>query len=214
MTMRDAGALIETVRVRDGAAPLWYLHLRRLVESCIALGIPFPGTLETPEGGIDRVHRLEVGPRNVAVSTRLVGSSAPVTLVTARTPHRPYRHKTTRRDTFAAAAGEATAAGADDALLLDPAGRVAEATIWSVLWWDGDRLCAPPLTSGVLPGVARARLAEVATLHEVAAPRSALAGRSLIVANAVRGPVPVATLDGDPVPEHPGTARLQAAFWP
>ena len=36
--------LIETVRIRDGVAPLWYLHLRRLAESCRALGIPLPAS--------------------------------------------------------------------------------------------------------------------------------------------------------------------------
>ena len=29
--------LIETVRLRNGAAPLWYLHVRRLATSCRAL---------------------------------------------------------------------------------------------------------------------------------------------------------------------------------
>ena len=50
-------ALIETIRVRNGAAPLWYLHLRRLAVSCKALGIPLPGELPPPEGGADRVYR-------------------------------------------------------------------------------------------------------------------------------------------------------------
>ena len=70
-------ALIETIRIRNGAAPLWYLHLRRLAVSCKALGIPLPGELPTPEGGPDRVYRLEVGMRGVQVSERLVGSTAP-----------------------------------------------------------------------------------------------------------------------------------------
>ena len=56
-------SLIETVRIRNGVAPLWYLHLRRLATSCKALGVPLPGELITPGGGADRVHRLEVGPQ-------------------------------------------------------------------------------------------------------------------------------------------------------
>ena len=55
-------SLIETVRIRNGVAPLWYLHLRRLVTSCKALGVPLPGELLTPGGGPDRIHRLEGGP--------------------------------------------------------------------------------------------------------------------------------------------------------
>ena len=37
--------LIETVRLRNGAAPLWYLHVRRLATSCRALGVPIPTDL-------------------------------------------------------------------------------------------------------------------------------------------------------------------------
>jgi branched-subunit amino acid aminotransferase/4-amino-4-deoxychorismate lyase len=33
-----SATLIETVRVRNGVAPLWELHLQRLVASCRALG--------------------------------------------------------------------------------------------------------------------------------------------------------------------------------
>ncbi|MFL5521897.1 MAG: aminotransferase class IV, partial [Gemmatimonadales bacterium] len=75
--------LIETVRVRDGRAPLWYLHLRRLVESCRALGVPFPPAFEVPTGA-DRVHRIAVGAKGLQVTERPVGSTAPVWLVTAR----------------------------------------------------------------------------------------------------------------------------------
>jgi hypothetical protein len=46
-----APGLIETIRIRNGVAPLWYLHLRRLAVSCKALGIPLPGDLPTPKGG-------------------------------------------------------------------------------------------------------------------------------------------------------------------
>ena len=56
-------ALIETIRIRNGVAPLWYLHLRRLATSCRALGVPLPLELRRPSGGPDRVVRLEVGPR-------------------------------------------------------------------------------------------------------------------------------------------------------
>ena len=72
----EAGAmttLIETIRMRNGAAPLWYLHLRRLATSCRALGVPIPADLPTPEGGPDRVHRLLVSRRGVVAGERTVG---------------------------------------------------------------------------------------------------------------------------------------------
>ena len=62
--------LIETIRIRNGVAPLWYLHLRRLSESCRTLGVPFPLKMDVPSGGPDRVVRLEVGPRGMTVSER------------------------------------------------------------------------------------------------------------------------------------------------
>ena len=206
--------LIETVRVRDGRAPLWHLHLRRLVESCRALGVPFPPAFEVPTGA-DRVHRLAAGPRGLQVSERAVGSTAPVQLVTARTPHRPYPHKVTARDAFDRAAAEALAARAGDALLLTAQGAAAECTIWSLLWWEGDRLAAPPLALGVLRSVSRMRLEELGgPLLERSLPRADLAGRSLLVTNAVRGVVPVAALDGVEVPPDPRTTALAARFWP
>jgi branched-subunit amino acid aminotransferase/4-amino-4-deoxychorismate lyase len=207
-------SLIETVRIRNGVAPLWYLHLRRLASSCKALGVPLPGELPTPSGGADRVHRLEVGPRGLEVSERAVGSTEPVSLVKARVVHRPYPHKTTERGQFERALKEARAAGADDAVLLTEGGHIAECAIWGIFWWDGDRLCAPALALGGLPGVARARLAELAgEISERKATPAELEGRSLFVANSARGVVPVVSFEARPVLQDPGTSGLSRSFW-
>ena len=207
-------ALIETVRVRDGAAPLWYLHLRRLVASCRTLGIPFPTAFDVPAGGADRVHRLEVGMGGVVVSTREVGAIKPVNLFTTAVAHLPYRHKLTERAVFIKAVAEARQAGADDALLLTGRGEVAEASIWCLFWWEGETLCAPALDLGILPGVSRMRIEEIAgPVAERHVGRRALGGKSLFVANAVRGVVEVATLDRMPVPQNPATGALAERFW-
>jgi branched-subunit amino acid aminotransferase/4-amino-4-deoxychorismate lyase len=208
-------SLIETVRIRNGAAPLWYLHLRRLAWSCKALGVPLPGELITPEGGADRIHRLEVGSRGAKLIERPVGSTAPVALALASVTHRPYVHKTTERDQFDRALEEARAAGADDAVMLTAGGYVAECAVWGLFWWEGGRLCAPALELGVLPGVARARLEEMTGgLAERRARLGDLEGWSLFVANAARGVVPVASLEGRKVPQDSGTSRLSGSFWP
>ncbi len=208
-----APALIETVRVRNGIAPLWHLHLRRLVGSCRALGIPFPPAFTVPAGGVDRTHRLEVGAHGMTGTERPVGSIAPIRLVTSSVIHEPYPHKTTRRAPFDRALAQATAQGVDDALLLTGTGRLAECAIWSLFWWEGDLLCAPALSLGVLPGVARMRIAELRPVVEREANRSALDRVSIFVANAVRGVVPVAQIDGRATAPNAGTARLQQAFW-
>lgn len=207
--------LIETVRIRGGVAPLWYLHLRRLAGSCKALGVPLPGELPTPSGGADRVHRIQVGSRGATVSERPVGPTDPVRLVTVSgVVHRPYPHKTTDRAQFAHAMDQARMRGADDGVLLAEGGWVAEAGIWNLFWWEDGRVAAPPLTLGVLPGVARARIAEQAGVVERRVRMDDLRGRSLFVANAVRGVVPVATLDGVMVPSNEATTALARAFWP
>ena len=206
--------LIETVRVRFGVAPLWGLHLRRLLRSCRELGVPFPLEFSVPAGGSDRVHRLEVSAGGVEVSERPVGPLTPVRLITSRSPHRPYPHKTTERGAFERALAEAKAAGADDALLVAEGGWVAETGIWSLFWWEGERLCAPPYALGVLTGVARARISEMVGIDERRVDRRGLAGRALFLANAVRGIVEVAALDGVPSPLSAATQALAARFWP
>jgi branched-subunit amino acid aminotransferase/4-amino-4-deoxychorismate lyase len=207
--------LIETVRLRNGAAPLWYLHVRRLATSCRALGVPIPLELPTPEGGADRVHRLLVSRRGVVAGERPIGSLAPVRLVTSKVVHRPYPHKLVDRERFDRALADAKAVGADDGVLLTAGGQVAETAIWGVFWWDAGRVAGPPLEFGILPGVGRARIAELAgEIQEVKATVDELRDQPLFVANAVRGILPVASLDGRSVPEAPETAALAERFWP
>ena len=207
--------LIETVRLRNGAAPLWYLHVRRLATSCRALGVPIPADLPTPEGGADRVHRLLVSRRGVVAGERPVGSTAAVRLITSKVVHRPYPHKLVDRERFDRALADAKAIGADDGLLLTVGGQVAETAIWGVFWWEEGRVAAPALDIGILPGVARARIGEVVGgIDERKVTLEEIRGRSLFVANSVRGVVPVATLDGTAVPDTPETEALASQFWP
>ncbi len=208
-------ALIETVRVRHGIAPLWYLHLRRLAHSCRALGIPLPGELITPEGGEDRVHRLEVSRKGLRVTERPVPHWAGgVRLVVAREHHRPYPHKTTDRGQFDRALEEARARGAADALLLTTGGHVAEAAIWAVFWWEGDRVCAPPLSLGVLPSVARARLDELTGgCRSGGSGSMEFEGWPLFVGNAVRGLVRSRVSTAKSARRIPHLPTLARRFW-
>jgi len=203
--------LIETMRVQAGRAPLWYLHVRRLSESCLALGVPLPLKLEVPSGP-DRVLRWDVSSRGIEASERPHPSASPLRLITSRITHRPYAHKTTERGPFDQARAEAVGRGADDGVLLFPSGEPAECGIWSLFWWEDDGLVAPPLSSGVLRSVSRMRIEELVGPLRPVRPLRPL--RSLLAANAVRGVVPVASLDAVPVPPDPRTETLAQAFWP
>jgi branched-subunit amino acid aminotransferase/4-amino-4-deoxychorismate lyase len=213
--MRHSTALIETMRIRNGGTPLWYLHIRRLATSCKALGIPLPGELPPPAGGPDRAVRLEVGMRGVQESERLVEPVEPVRLIISRVAHHPYPHKTTDRAQFERALDKARGAEADDALLLTPGGFVAETAIWSVFWWEGGRLCAPARELGILPGVGRARVTELAgEIEERRATWQEIRGLPLFLVNAVRGVAKVLAVQDDRVPSARETDELAARFWP
>ena len=213
--MRHTPALIETMRIRNGLAPLWYLHIRRLATSCKALGIPLPGELPPPEGGLDRTVRWEVGMRGVQESERLVEPVEAVKLIISRIAHHPYPHKTTERAQFDRARDKARGAEADDALLLTPGGYLAETAIWSVFWWEGGTLCAPAMELGILPGVGRARIMELAgPIEERRATWSEVRGLPMFLANAVRGVAKVSAVQDDRVPSAKQTDELAAHFWP
>ena len=211
--------LIETLRVRGGRIPFLDRHAARLRRALSDLGLPaLPhdlGTLVAPQAGAgDAVVRVEVRGASVTVTARELQRTEPPRVITATVPHEPYPHKTTARTAFERAAAEAWAAQADEALLLTAGKLVAEATVWTVFWWEGETLRTPALALQLLPGVARARIGQMVKLVEAWSGRDELTGKSLFLANAARGIVPVATLDGEPVPPHRRTAKLARRFWP
>src|SRR6188768_2303026 len=89
-------ALIETVRVKGGKAPLWPYHLVRLARSAKALGVTVP-TLVSPSGGGDRVMRYAIKSGGFTVVEREVGSVAAVKLGVAPAGYRAYPHKVEER---------------------------------------------------------------------------------------------------------------------
>jgi len=212
--------LIETMRVRDGRIPFLDRHLARLARSVAELGLPRPkqdiAALVAPFSGTgNAVLRVEVLDGRASVTVRELPPLAPPTVITASEPHQSYPHKTTERDCFTDAGREAEVAEADDALLLTPEGWVAEGTVWTACWWNKDALHTPALDLGILPGVGRTRVLElVKRADQGRYPRQALAGKSLFLTNAVRGIVPIASLDGVPVPTDSRTAELAQRFWP
>lgn len=218
--MEKAGyGLVETLRVRGGRIPFLACHLGRLKRSLQELGLPQPAQDVAALVGLlaetgDAVVRVEVRDGRASVTVREVPALEPPTVITASEPHRPYPHKITERDCFVDAGREAEVAEADDALLLTPEGLVAEGTVWTLFWWDGKVLRTPAIGLGILPGVGRARVLELTRAEEGRYPREALDGKSLFLTNAVRGILPVASLDGVAGVADPRTGDLARRFWP
>ena len=211
--------LIETMRAREGRVPWLERHLARLRASLAALGGPEPPAdladlVRFAVGYGDRVVRLQLTDGHAELATRDVNAEQSIRVVVAGEAHQPYPHKTTRREQFGRALANARRIGASDALLVTANGFVAEGTAWNVFWWENGSLSTPAADLGILPGLGRARIMELTDVKEERVPVAALAGRSLFIANAVRGIVEIATLNGVPVPRDPRTAELSFAFWP
>ena len=115
----------------------------------------------------------------------------------------------------------ARALGADEALLCDDADHVAEGASSNVFAVIDDRLVTPPLGAGLLAGVTRATVLELARGLDLAVDEEPLPLGSLYAADEVfltastRELVPVVRVDETTVGDgHPGptTRRLHAAY--
>ena len=228
---RVGEGLIETMRVRGagggggrGGLPFLDRHLARLAASLAALGQVVPkvdlaelartAAVPPEAGGADHVVRLLVLDGTPTIATRELPHLNPPAVVLATEPHESYAHKTTERGVFERAIVDAQAQGADDALLLTRDGYIAEGTTWNVFWWEGDGLLTPALDLGILPGVGRARVMELAAVSEVRVTAAEFVGRSLFLVNAVRGIVPIGSFRGREVHLDGRTAALSRRFWP
>lgn len=74
------------------------------------------------------------------------------------------RHKTSRRDVYADRAARHPAAG--DVVIVNERGEITETTIANIAVLIDEQWWTPPLSSGCLPGVERARLVAAGELHE------------------------------------------------
>jgi len=115
---------------------------------------------------------------------------------------------------------EANLRGADDALVLNGQGRVAEASATNVFVIRGDRLETPPPNDGALEGITRKTVLELGEtlgfrVRECSLGRFDLFGADAVFLTGTRaGLVPVGSLDGSVLDRsgRPAFERLRAAF--
>ncbi|MEI7730597.1 MAG: aminotransferase class IV [Verrucomicrobiota bacterium] len=147
---------------------------------------------------------------------------APWTLRTS-----PYRlpagdplaaHKSTNKLLQILARKEAEEQGADEALLLNSEGQVAETTSGNLFCVRDGGLITPPASAGILPGITRAVVMELAVSHGIPARESSLSQDDLLHADGLfltlssYGLIPIRGLDGAALRQTPLITTLRHAY--
>lgn len=187
--------LFETVRIFNGKFFRLGAHLRRLFDGLKVLGIKIPYTHDEMEiftRELALQNRILSGFSRIVVSRGegLLGFSphgctSPHVAICARERHVAFRMKESWHVAFhtraiaplplkslsylphVLAKMEAEKQGFDDALLLDAAGTVIEATGSNLFLWKDGRLITPALSTGCLPGITRAEVIKVAKREKI-----------------------------------------------
>ncbi|WP_117592159.1 aminotransferase class IV [Haloprofundus halophilus] len=108
--------------------------------------------------------------------------------------------------------------GADEALVLDDEGYVAEGATSNVFFVDGERLCTPSLDGPVLPGVTRDIVLELAESEGIPVregfftPDDVRGADEVFVTSSTREIRPVGTVDGIDVETGPVTRLLSRLY--
>ncbi|MCB9897593.1 MAG: aminotransferase class IV [Planctomycetes bacterium] len=231
----------ETFRVERGVAFLLERHMARLVRSLAAVGLSAPPGLDGLAAGVHALCEAEQvraalcrltvtagpppgdvlpdGPRLIA-RLRALPVPPPVvrvgTLDFAHDSRSPLAGvKSTAYLVHYLLREQAEAEGRVDDLMVDADGCVTEGTVSSFFAVLDGRLVTPPESAGILPGVTRALVLELARgaglpAEERALPRSELrAASEAILTGSGKGVLPIDVLDGRALPaERPWSRRL------
>jgi branched-chain amino acid aminotransferase len=202
--------VFETLRSYAGRLPTLEEHLDRLAASARALGIAPPPLAQLGRGVRDLLS--ESGLTDARVRITLTsgagppglarGVADPTALITvAPLPERPgvasavvapWVHderrplagvKTTSRAESVIALAHARERGADEALFLNTAGNVCEATTANVFAVRDEIVATPPLSAGCLAGITRERVLQLCRALELEAEERDLSAHSLRTAD-------------------------------
>lgn len=247
-SFRYGDGLFETMLAVNGNFFRWEQHWTRLMNSAHFFGFTIPWSPEELRKAAselleknslrDALLRLQIsrgsGPRGYAPT----GNETPVVVMTAHAaPPRPaprwklvtcpFRfattdvicgHKTASRLLHVLAAAHAASLEAEEALLVNTDGHVCEGSASNVFWIRDGVIGTTPLLPGVLPGVTRAAVFELARKLGVRGEEKLLPVEELNSCEGVfltltsRGVVEVESLDGARLRHSPVTTRLQNEF--
>jgi 4-amino-4-deoxychorismate lyase len=232
-------AAFETIRVYGGVPFKLADHLDRLAGSAERIGLPEANRLELEElsrqaleasGATEAVLRLYWTPTPVALALvsplpdhhdelrergqRLISLRG----LRADEPWLLPGVKSTSYAVNMAAEAEARRRGADDAVFVDEDATVLEGPTTNIWWRREGILYTPSLDLGILAGVTRAAMLELAaeTGYQVEQGQygltQLLAADEAFTSSSVREVMPVTELDGAPISRGPAADELQAAL--
>ena len=237
-------AAFETLRVYGGRPFRLEAHLDRLTGSAASIGLPaverrrlqvlvalvLPkaehgnATLRLvwtagPTGGLPSALAMLSEIPDWIESARERGATAVSLLgVRASAPWLLPGVKSTSYAVNMAAEAEARRRGADEALFVDADGTVLEGTVTNVWWRAGETLFTPSLDLGILAGVTRATLMELAPgcgyrIEEGAFQlEQLLAAEEAFTSSSVREVMPLTAVDDRALRRGPAADELQAAL--
>jgi 4-amino-4-deoxychorismate lyase len=237
-------AAFETLRLYAGRPFRLEAHLDRLTASAASIGLPvverrrlqvLVGLVLPKAAGGDASLRLvwTAGPTGGIPSALALLSTVPDWIESAREhgasavsllgvrASAPWLLPGVKSTSYAvnmAAEAEARRRGVDEALFVDAEGIVLEGTVTNVWWRRGDTLHTPSLDLGILAGVTRATLAELAPecgyrVEEGSYPlEQLLAADEAFTSSSVREVMPLIEIDGHALDRGPAADELQAAL--
>jgi 4-amino-4-deoxychorismate lyase len=233
-------AAFETTRVYGGRPFRLDAHLERLAASAASLGLPAPdadAARRLAAEALDAAAIPDAGLRLYYTGATLVATVAAIPSELEQLRLRGLRLvslplgvavdrpdwllggvKSTSYAVNMAAEQEAKRRGADDAIFVADGGIVLEAPISNIWWRRGPTLYTPSLDTGVLAGVTRATVLELAPeagydVEEGRYPIEQLrAADEAFTSSSIRELLPVVEVDGARLPHGEAAAALQMAL--
>ncbi len=238
--------IFETVLALGGKAQWLERHLARMQAAALELRLPFDRELIL--SGVSAVMKQAgaapaslritltrgqaaaalaadcIAPSLLIVATALEAGlmHQPMTLMTStirRNEHSPSSRMKALSYIDSIIAAREAKLHADDALMLNSAGRVACSTIANVFFLKGKELLTPEIDEGILPGIMRGRVLEIAgrmgyDIRETQlSSEEARSADAMFLTNSLRLIRPVTHLDGNAF-RNPGLAELIDAMKP